>query len=630
VEAITRILFTRRYERPLFWVVVLAVLAAGMVVLPNVVAYASAGSGEASVSASSTAASGETAPADASEHQGQFRIGPNFAELGDNLTPKVLLVVLQLAVILAAAKVLGWLAEKVSIPGVLGELAAGMLLGPYFLGHWIKVYLHVGHQHAWVPLFPPPENVGQWPVSDTLWAVAVIASIVLLFIAGLHTNLKQFIANLAPATVCAIGGVVVPFFLGAWTVTLFTDHGFWSPTALFMGAIMVATSVGITARVLQDIRRLDTAEGVTILGAAVVDDVLGILVLSIVVGIVRAERAGSSIDVAAILMTAIKAVGVWIAITGISLALAPQIERLFNRVKYAGARVGLGLALAFLCAGIAEMFGLAFIIGAYSVGLGLSRTRMAQKLMQELQSVNDFIVPVFFAVMGMLVNYGAMKGALLFGTVITIWAIVGKLAGCGLPALAWFNFRGAARIGMGMLPRGEVALIVAGVGLAERAISQSIFGVSIMMTLITTIIAPIALVPLFRGRPGRRGVEKWAEEELEAERPITIEMPRTVTRQFVNMLVAAFEQSGFAVSYREPEMGLYQLQKGNLVASISESDGRVRVEVPVALREEADKVVRLAERQFLEAVQRIHEIENGQGEEDPKTRTDQPPAVTKA
>ncbi len=241
-----------------------------------------------------------------------------------------MIVLAGLGLVLAVAKLGGWLFEMIKIPGVLGELAGGVLIGPYLLGHLIQVYVH-GH---WLPLFPAPIGLTDWPISDVLWTVAVLASIVLLFVTGLDTDLKQFMANLGPASVCAVGGVIVPFFLGAWTVTKFVEGTtFTSPESLFMGAIMVATSVGITARVLSDIRRLDTPEGVTILGAAVVDDVLGILVLAIVIGIVKS----GSVDAVGVAITTGKALGVWIGITAAVLAMAPLFEKLVGLVKYQGA-----------------------------------------------------------------------------------------------------------------------------------------------------------------------------------------------------------------------------------------------------------------------------------------------------
>jgi Kef-type K+ transport system membrane component KefB len=170
-------------------------------------------------------------------------------------------------------------------------------------------------------------------------------------------------------------------------------------------------------------------------------------------------------------------------------------------VKYHGAMVALGLALAFACSAAAEGFGLAFIIGAYSVGLGLSQTKMGHKLMEDLRPINDFLVPIFFAALGMLVDFNAMLSdwhVIVFGIVVTLAAIVGKLIGCGGAAyLSAFNARGSYRIGLGMLPRGEVALIVAGIGLSRQIIHEDVFGVSIMMTLVTTILAPILLVPAF-------------------------------------------------------------------------------------------------------------------------------------
>ena len=531
---------------------------------------------------------------------------PNFTNFGTDITSKVLMFVAQLAVILFAAKIGGWLCEKIHIPGVLGELGAGMLIGPFALGHVIKVYTHHG---GWTPLFPMPgivNGVPMWPVGDSLWAIAIVASIVLLFGAGLHTNLKQFLNNLAPASAVAIGGVVVPFFLGAWVTVYFMESvTSWTDTpALFMGAIMVATSVGITARVLSDIHRLDTPEGVTILGGAVVDDVFGILVLAIVVGMADAAAGGEALTAGTILATAGKAFGVWIGITALSMAFANHIERFFRSIDYAGARVGLALSMAFLCAAVAEMFGLAFIIGAYSFGLGMSRTKIAHELMEDLEQVSHFLVPIFFVAMGMLVNFQAMRAVLVFGLVVSLLGIVSKLLGCGLPALIWFNKRGAARIGMGMLPRGEVALIIAGVGLARGVIGMEVFGVAIMMTLVTTIIAPIGLVPLFRGGPGKRGLEHLADEQEAA--PIIREWPASISRFFVGLLIKAFEQRGY--NCYEETAGIYQLQHGTTILSITDHNGRVTIDAPARAHELTESVVNEAEQLLAETVQQAHEF----------------------
>ena len=448
-----------------------------------------------------------------------LRVSPDLGELSrlgeHGRTYRMTLVVFQVAALLAAAKLLGWLAERVRVPGVIGELLAGALIGPFLLGNLIQLPVG-GH---WVPLFPKPVVAGQWPINDVIWALAQFASIVLLFVTGLHTDLKQFLRYVGPASLVAVAGVVIPFGLGVGVVYLPAFAELARPVgggsllvpALFVGAILTATSIGITARVLGDIDRLDTPEGVTILGAAVIDDVLGIIALAIVGGI----AAAGSVSAGAVGAIAGKAVGFWIGLTVAIFLLARPIELALTRIRYPGALGGLGLALAFACSGAAEGFGLAFIIGAYSVGLGLSRTGMAHRMMDELRPVGDFIVPIFFASLGMLVNFEAMfadSRVIVFGLVVTAAAVVGKLLGCGGAALAsGFNGRGAYRVGLGMLPRGEVALIVAGIGLSRGLIGQNVFGVSILMTLLTTLVAPILLVPAFRrGGSGRRVSEPRA------------------------------------------------------------------------------------------------------------------------
>ena len=411
---------------------------------------------------------------------------------GGDSSQIVITLLIQLSVIIAAAKFAGEITARfLKLPTVLAELGIGVLIGPFALGA-----LPIP---GFGPLFPVSLINGipaAIPVSSELFAIAQIGSVILLFAIGLETNLRQFLKYAGPATAVALGGIILPFALGSGATVLFGfANSFLSSEALFMGAIMTATSVGITARVLADLKSLDRPEGVTILAAAVVDDVLGILVLTVVVG----ASAASSFSAGALGIVAIKAVGFWLGLTAIGIWAAPYIERLINKFHTEGAGLVITLSLAFLAAGAAELAGLAFIIGAFSVGLALSATELAHKVEKELSGIIQFVVPIFFVVMGMLVDVSSMMNAVVFGIVLSVLAILSKLLGSGTLALVTgFNLLGSTRIGVGMIPRGEVALIIAGIGLSQGIIGQNLFGVSIMMTIITTLIAPIILVPLLR------------------------------------------------------------------------------------------------------------------------------------
>jgi len=399
----------------------------------------------------------------------------------------------QLGVILLVAKLFGELFERyLKQSAVLGELVGGMLIGPYALGHLIR--LPGMHE----PLFAIPHgHAGGIPLSPELWGVAQLAAVLLLFGAGLETDFSLFLRFGVPAFVVGMGGVIFPFLFGVVLTVMFGyADNLMHPSALFMGAVMTATSVGITARVLSELGRLGTPEGVTVLAAAVIDDVLGIIVLAIVTSIVQVGQ----VDALKLGGIAVKAFGFWLVLTGVLVALAPMLAKFLRRFKSEGAFIGLALALCFLIASLTESVGkLAMIIGAYALGLAFSRTELREDLEHALRPLLHGLVPIFFVAMGMLVNFSAMLPAFWFGVAISIAAIITKVFGCGLPALAvGFNALGGARIGLGMMPRGEVALIVAGMGLAYKAINEAEFGVAIMMTFVTTFLAPIALVPLFR------------------------------------------------------------------------------------------------------------------------------------
>ncbi|MHB0870960.1 MAG: cation:proton antiporter [Chloroflexota bacterium] len=425
-----------------------------------------------------------------------------------NITVLVAHLVLQLSVILIAAKLGGEIFERwLKQPSVLGELLAGVAIGPFALG---GVSLPVVGA-----LFGHADAGSIIPVSTELWAVAQIGAVILLFYAGLETDFNLFFRYGGPAFVVAMGGVILPFALGDLaTVAFGLAKDPMDPVALFMGAIMTATSVGITARVLGDIGKLDTPEGVTILAGAVIDDVLGIIVLAIVVSL----GASGDVSLGNLALVGGKAMGFWLGLMAIGILLSQRISNLLSSFQSSGAAVTLALAIAFLAAALAEMFGLAMIIGAYTIGLALSKTDIAETLREPMESIFHGFVPIFFVVMGMLVDFHAMGSVLVFGLVISLLAVIGKVAGCGFPSLGLgFNSRGAARIGVGMMPRGEVALIVAGVGLSRGVIEADVFGVSIMMTFITTVLAPILLVPMFKkGGPGTRR----AQAELQATKRV--------------------------------------------------------------------------------------------------------------
>ena len=416
-------------------------------------------------------------------------------------------LVLQLAVILLAAKLSGEICERfLKIPPVIGELGAGILIGPFALGGVDIPGLGPLFEDLVGAASHQTEGGFTLPISESLWSIAQIGAIILLFTAGLETNLRQFLRYAGPASIVAVGGSVIPFILGvAVTVAFGYADGFGDPRALFVGAIFTATSIGISVRVLGDLRRLDTAEGVTILAAAVLDDVLGILILTVVLGIaIEGEFSASSTG-----LIALKTIGFWVALTGLGVLLSKRISDLFGRFRVSGAAMGLALGLAFLASALAEMFGLAMIIGAFSIGLALSGTDLAHRLEEPLRGVYAALIPIFFVVMGMLVDVTALGGVWQFGIAATALAIIGKVVGSGIPSLfTGFNLVGAWRIGIGMLPRGEVALIMAGIGVGAGVIRQELFGVAIIVTVVTTVLAPLVLARSFQeGVPGLRSQE---------------------------------------------------------------------------------------------------------------------------
>lgn len=480
-----------------------------------------------------------------------------FASTDNSMVENMMLLVFQLALILFVAKYMGKLFEYMKLPSVIGELFAGILIGPYLLG---KIPLpNLPHGLFGDFLFQHPEAA--LPVSNELYAFSVIASILLLFMVGLETDLNLFLRYSFPSLVIGGFGVAFSFFAGTGIAAFFLKEPFMHPQALFLGVISTATSVGITARVLSSRKKINSPEGVTILGSAVIDDVLGIILLAIVIGI-AASKLGM-MNWAHIGRTSLKALSVWLIFTALGLIFANHISRFLKTFKKASSIGIMSFGLALLFAGIFESAGLAMIIGAYVMGLSLSKTDLSYVIQESLHNIYEFFIPIFFCISGMFVDFSVFTNwnILLFGLIYTIGAYVAKLVGCGLPSrLFKFNTLGAARIGIGMVPRGEVALIIVGIGLSHGILDDNLTGVAILMVLITSVLAPVQLDLLFKKR--KSGVKKGiiVDEHVQTDYSFPSE---AITELVSNKLISYFQNEGFFINIIEGDSHIYHVRLHN-------------------------------------------------------------------
>jgi Kef-type K+ transport system membrane component KefB/mannitol/fructose-specific phosphotransferase system IIA component (Ntr-type) len=487
-------------------------------------------------------------------------------------------LVLQLGIILFAVRLGGRLVKKIGIPQVLGELLAGVAIGPYALG---GIGLP-GFSHGIFPL-----GEGTLAVSTELYAFATVASIILLFASGLETDLALFLRYSVAGGIIGLGGVVFSFASGALCGVLLLHAPFMDPRCLFLGVLSTATSVGITARILSDQKKMDSPEGVTILAAAVFDDVLGIIALAVVLGIVSlvsgagtasaAGTAAAGLRVSSILSIAGKAFGIWLGFTALGLVFSKQLARFLKLFKHSFDFSILALGLALLLSGVFEKQGLAMIIGAYISGLALSKTDIAAVIQERIHGLYEFFVPVFFAVMGMMVNVREIFSApvLIFGALYSLAAVLSKVAGCGGPALLLgFNARGALRIGTGMVPRGEVALIIAGIGLASGVLDPQLFAVIILMTLVTTLAAPPLLSASLK--IGGKGTRKPVKDEDSAQAIWEFESDE-IADLVVDILLKDLRTEGFYVQMMNIDEGLSQARKDDIALSINEEESTVSI-----------------------------------------------------
>jgi Na+:H+ antiporter len=378
-----------------------------------------------------------------------------------------------LVVLLGTTKVLGALAQCIGQPAVLGELVAGVLLGRSVLG-----------------LIDPQ--------TDVLHLFAEIGVVILLFEIGLETNLRQLLQVGGAATVVALVGVALPFAFGyvvCWML------GFDALVAVVTAATLTATSVGITARILADLGRLQEPESHIILGAAVIDDVIGLVILAVVTGL----TAGETLTVFGVAMTATLAFGFLGGTLVVGKLLVPPFVRAVSRVDLPGTPTMLAVMMAFGLAWLASVVGSAMIIGAFAAGLLLRETPQAQEIKRGVAHLGHFFVPLFFVTVGAAVDVSVLnplepgnRSTSLIGGLLILAAVGGKfLAGY---APVWFKGNKNV-IGVGMIPRGEVGLIFAQTGLASGVFTLPLFSAVTMMVLVTTYMTPPLLKYLLPAGP---------------------------------------------------------------------------------------------------------------------------------
>lgn len=378
-------------------------------------------------------------------------------------------------VILLAAKLAGELFERIGQPAVLGELVAGVVVGASVLGI--------------VPVDP-----GE-PYGSIVHVMAEIGVAILLFEIGLETDLREMFRVGSSAATVALVGVVLPFFFGYMFWHLY--EGGASLVAIFVGATLTATSVGITARVLTDIGKINTSEARIIIGAAVIDDILGLLILAVVEGLADTGHV-SILGVGKLFGLAVGFLAVAMAI---GLTTARWLFELVNRMRVRGVLVTFALVFALLLAYLADLVGLAPIVGAFAAGLILSRTNQFDTIVEQIKPVADVFTPIFFVSIGAAVDVAILDPRnpdnheiLIIGSALFVIAVLGKVA-AGY-SVFWRKLNRLA-VGAGMVPRGEVGLIFAQLGLLGGILTRDVFSAILIMVMGTTLITPPVLKPLF-------------------------------------------------------------------------------------------------------------------------------------
>ncbi|MDH3192468.1 MAG: cation:proton antiporter [Nitrosopumilus sp.] len=382
--------------------------------------------------------------------------------------------IIGVGILLFAAKLMAELFLRLKLPIVLGELLAGMIVGPFALGAFFVI-----------------DGKSLLEIGSEIKVLGEIGAIVILFMAGLEMTPREFLKGGKASFTVGTLGVVVPFFAG---LAVFQMFGFDALQSMLIATALTATSIAISIQVLSEFGKLKAPEARLIIGAAVVDDILAIAVLSVVSSIAGSEGGVENIDIMKVTITILQVLGFFAIMLVASVLVIPKIisTRLW---KAKGSIEGIATASFFGAAALAGSIGLSPIVGAFAVGMALSTTKVFEKVENYIGKIGLIFAPLFFAIIGAQVDFREvnLEVLALSGIIIAI-AISTKLFGCGLPAMMFLKSKAQGmRVGIGMISRGEVGLIVAGVGVSSGILTSDVYSTIVIMVAVTTIITPIWL-----------------------------------------------------------------------------------------------------------------------------------------
>ncbi|HVP81584.1 MAG TPA: cation:proton antiporter [Nitrososphaeraceae archaeon] len=382
-------------------------------------------------------------------------------------------VIISLSLLLFASKLFAELFHKIKLPIVLGELLAGIVIGPYALGG--------------LPLFNGEPLV---ILDETIKHIGELAAIVILFVAGLEITPREFLRGGVSSFTIGALGVIVPFFVGYFVFSL---YGLEALEILLIATALTATSIAISIQVLTSLGKMQTKEARLILGAAIVDDILAIAVLSVVLTMV--QTGNTTPDIMDITFLILKILGLFVALLVGAILIVPRILHRERLWKSQGSIEGITTAIFFGGAGIAALVGLSPIVGAFAIGMAVASTRLIKQVEEYVHKLQIIFAPLFFAIIGAQVDLrGVNLEVLLIAGILVSIAIATKILGCGLPSIIFLKDKSKAmRVGIGMVSRGEVGLIVAGVGATSGVLSGDVYTAIIVMVAVTTIITPLWL-----------------------------------------------------------------------------------------------------------------------------------------